>query len=289
MSARIRITKRAVDRLNGDGTNRFYWDHVLPGFGLQIRASGRKYYVAPFRAKRRLRRMTLGPHGVMSPDVARERARELVSEAKAGRDLTPRRDVDRTVLTVADLCDRFLEEYVSTHCKSGTAYEYRRLIDLGIRPRIDGRTATDIQRSDIAELHHAMRAAPYQANRTLTVLPKMFNLAELWGVRPDGSSPCRHVARYKEKPRERFLSTEEFRRLGTVLDQILEEGSESRSAVAAIRQPMLTGCRRSEVHQLRREHVDLKAGELRLCDSKTEGRTIPLAPSAVRLLAYLPR
>ncbi len=289
MSARIRITKRTVDRLNGDGTDRFYWDHALPGFGLRIRASGRKYYVAQFRAKGRLRRMTLGPHGAMSPDVARQRARELISEAKAGRDPTPRRDADRTVVTVADLCDRFLEEYVATHCKSGTAYEYRRLIDLGIRPKIGSRTATDIQRSDIAELHHAMRAAPYQANRTLSVLSKMFNLAELWGVRPDGSNPCRHVARYKERPRERFLSSEEFQRLGTMLDEILEEGSESSSAVAAIRLLMLTGCRRSEIQRLRWEHVDLHAGELRLPDTKTGGRTIPLAPSAVRLLASLPR
>ena len=214
MAARIRITKRAVDRLNGDGTDRFHWDHALPGFGLRIRASGRKYYVAQFRAKGRLRRMTLGPHGAISPDEARRRARELISEAKAGRDPSRQREAGRMVVTVADLCGRFLEEYVSTRCKSGTAYEYCRLIDLGIRPKIGGRTITEIQRSDIAELHHAMRAAPYQANRTLSVLSKMFNLAELWGVRPDGSNPCRHVTRYKEKPRERFLSSEEFQRLG---------------------------------------------------------------------------
>ena len=35
--------------------------------------------------------------------------------------------------------------------------------------------------------------------------------------------------------------------------------------------------------------VDLEAGELRLADIKTGGRRVPLAPSAVRLLASLPR
>ena len=52
---------------------------------------------------------------------------------------------------------------------------------------------------------------------------------------------------------------------------------------------MLTGCRLSEIQKLRWEHVDLEASELRLPDSKTGGRAIPLAPSAVRLLASLPR
>ena len=50
MTANIRITKRVVDGLQGDGTETFYWDDDLPGFGVRIRASGRKYYVAQFRA-----------------------------------------------------------------------------------------------------------------------------------------------------------------------------------------------------------------------------------------------
>ena len=89
-----------------------------------------------------------------------------------------------------------------------------------------------------------MRETPYQANRTLGVLSKMFNLAELWGLRPDGSNPCLHVKRYKEEKRERFLNAEEFTRLGRVRStEILADGSETHSAVAAIRLLMLTGCR----------------------------------------------
>ena len=58
---------------------------------------------------------------------------------------------------------------------------------------------TEIQRSDIAVLHHDMRQTPYQANRTLGVLSKMFNMAEVWGLRPDGSNPCLHVKRFSEE------------------------------------------------------------------------------------------
>ena len=121
------------------------------------------------------------------------------------------------------------------HCKPSTAYEYRRSVELFISPKIGRRKVTEIQRSDIAQLHHGMRKTPYQANRTLGVLSKMFNLAEMWGLRPDGSNPCLHVKRFKEEKRERFLSAQEFQRLGKVLDEILADGSETRSAVAAIR------------------------------------------------------
>ena len=75
----------------------------------------------------------------------------------------------------------------------------------------------------------------------------------------------------------------------TVLDDVLVDGSESHSAVTAIRLLMLTGCRLSEILTLRWAHVDLAAGELNLLDTKTGGRAVPLAPTAVRLLADLSR
>ena len=289
MPAQIKITKRAVDGIESDGSDRFYWDRELPGFGLRVRASGRKFFVAQFRAKGKLRRMTLGPVTAMTPEEARKRAMALLAEAKAGGDPAAQRDADRKAATVKALGKRFLDQYVPDHCKPSTAYEYRRSVELFVDPKIGNRKVTDVQRSDIAELHHGMRKTPYQANRTLGVLSKMFNMAEVWGLRPDGSNPCLHVKRFKEEKRERFLSAQEFRRLGNVLDEILEDGSETRSAVVAIRLLMLTGCRLSEILKLKWDHVDLGAGELRLPDSKTGGRAVPLAPSAVRLLAGLSR
>ena len=284
-----KITKRTVDALVGQERERVVWDDDLTGFGLRVRASGRKYYVVQFRANGRLRRMTLGRHGAVTPKTARRRAMALISETKGGKDPAALRDKGRKAATMKVLGKRFLEEYVPVHCKPSTAYEYQRSVKFFIDPRIGTRKVTEIQRSDIAELHHGMRETPYQANRTLGVLSKMFNLAELWGLRPDGSNPCLHVKRYKEEKRERFLSAEEFTRLGQVLDEILGDGSETRSAVAAIRLLMLTGCRLSEIQKLRWDHVDLDAGELKLPDTKTGGRPVPLAPSAVRLLTSLPR
>ena len=212
-----------------------------------------------------------------------------MNEAKGGGDPALARDAGRKAPTMKQLGKRFLEDYVPDHCKPSTAYEHGRSVKFFIDPRIGSRKVRDIKRSDIAELHHALRETPYQANRTLGVLSKMFSLSEMWGWRPDGSNPCLHVKRYREEKRERFLNAEEFARLGRVLDDIIRDGSETHSAVVAIRLLMLTGCRLSEIQKLRWEHVDLEAGEFRLPDTKTGGRAVPLAPSAVRLLESLPR
>ena len=289
MTAHIKITKRMVDQLKADGADTFHWDADLPGFGVRVRGSGRKYYVVQYRADGRVRRITLGRHGAVPTETARRRAMAAISEAKGGGDPAAARDERRKAVTMKQLGKRFLEEYVPNHCKPSTAYEYGRSVKFFIDPRIGRRKVRDIKRSDIAELHHELRETPYQANRTLGVLSKMFSQAEVWGLRRDGSNPCLHVKRYKEEKRERFLNAEEFSRLGQVLDEILHDGSETRSAVVAFRLLMLTGCRLSEIQKLRWEHVDLEAAELRLPDSKTGGRAVPLAPSAVRLLESLPR
>ena len=60
------------------------------------------------------------------------------------------------------------------------------------------------------------------------------NLAEAWGLRTEGTNPCRHVKRYAEKKRERFLSGDELTRLGTVLSEAERTQSVSASTVAAV-------------------------------------------------------
>ena len=61
MTAHIKITKRKVDQLKADGADTFYWDADLPGFGVRVRGSGRKYYVVQYRADGRVRAHHPGP------------------------------------------------------------------------------------------------------------------------------------------------------------------------------------------------------------------------------------
>ena len=248
--------------------------------------SGRKVYIVKTRYRGRVIKMTIGPHGAVTPSYARVRAAEIITDARAGKNPTGR---NADAPTMIALGKRFLKEYVSTHCKPSTAEEYRRSVKLFIDPRIGRYRVPDIQRSDIAALHHDMRDTPYQANRTLGVLSKMFNLAELWDLRPDGSNPCRHVKRFREEKRERFLSDIEYQRLGAALKEIEVDGSETASAIAAVRLLMLTGCRLSEIQKLRWEHVDLEASELRLPDSKTGAKVVYLGDPAIAVLERIDR
>ena len=285
MANRIpRITKRSVDAIKAGGTDTVYWDGELTGFGLRVRRSGRKSYVVQTRIAGKLCWFTIGPHGPLNPDQARARALEILACAKRGidpRDADARREAEPSM---ADLGRRFLEEYVPVHCKPSTREEYRRSVRLFVDPVIGELRVPEVQRKDIAALHHGLRDKPYQANRTLGVLSKMFSLAEVWGWRPDGTNPCRHVKRYKEHKRERFLSPEETERLGQVLRDVEEEMP---SAVAAFRLLLLTGCRMSEIRDLRWEYV--KDDCIELPDAKTGGRVVPLGPEARAVLSAIPR
>jgi integrase len=121
-----------------------------------------------------------------------------------------------------------------------------------------------------------MKDMPYQANRMRALMSKMMNLAERWGLRRDGSNPCRHVTKYRESGRERFLSAAELAKLGGVLREVERERVEVPSVVPAIRLLLFTGARVGEILTLRWEHVDLERRVLLLPDSKTGAKAIHL-------------
>jgi integrase len=284
-----KLTKRSVDLAMGDGKMAVIWDDELRGFGLRVHPTGRKVYIVKCRIKGQQRFITIGPHGPITADQARARAYEILSEAKNGRDPAKELDQARKAPTVKGMGERFLREHVAVRCKPSTQAEYKRSVELFINPRIGARKVTDIERRDIAELHQGLSHIPYQANRTLGVLSKMFNLAEVWGLRPDGSNPCLHVKKYTEQKRERFLSPEEFAKLGQVLRDVERDGSETPAAIAAIRLLMLTGCRLGEIMTLKWDHVDTKARELRLPESKTGAKVVHFGQTAADILDGIER
>ena len=285
-----RITKKAVDALTARQREYMLWDADMKGFGVRVHPSGRKVYLVKYRLNGRVIKKTIGPHGAIPPAAARGRAAEIITAAMTGRDLTGRVLSPRTdMTTMHELAGRFLDEHVPVRCKPSTAHSYRIAIRQHVVPRLGSRSVAGITRADIADLHHAMRATPYAANRTLGILSAMFSAAELWGLRPQGSNPCRYVKRFREKKRERFLSDAEYRRLGAVLREAESTGTESATAVAAIRLLMLTGCRLSEIMNLRWEDVSLQAGELRLRDSKTGAKRVHLGGPAVAVLRGMER
>ena len=279
-----KLTKRIVDAADVRASEYFIWDDDIPGLGLRVLPSGRKGYVVQYRAGRRSRRMSLGASTVLTCEQARTRAITIIAAAKNGEDPAAERDAGRKAITVKELSERFDREHISLRVKPSTAKEYRRNLERFILPALGRLAVTDITRADVAKFHHDLRHIPYQANRCLEVISKMFSLAELWGLRPDGSNPRKHIKKYPEEKRERFLSAAELRRVGEVLREMEVEGIELPSAILAVRLLILTGCRLNEIMTLKWEHVDLADNVLRLPDSKTGAKIVHLGQPAIERL-----
>lgn len=282
-----KLTKRTIDALTAEASDYFVWDSQIGGFGVRVMPSGAKTYQAQYRKGGRTRRVSLGRHGKITVDEARRLAKDVMGQVAMGVNPAEEIALERRAPTVASLCDRFFKEHAEERCKPSTQKEYRRALDLFIKPSIGSFKVIDVERKDIAALHHKFRDTPYQANRTLQVLSKMFNMAEIWGLRPDGSNPCRHEPKYREEKRERYLSQCELQRLGNVLCEAERDGSESVHVVAAFRLLILTGCRLKEIQTLRWNYITDSGMELP--DTKTGARRIPLPAAARAVLSTLPR
>jgi integrase len=290
--AKGRITKRTVDAAKARKADGYVWDQELPGFGLKVTPAGRKVYLVQYRLggrKGRTRRVTIGQHGELTPMAARTEAKRLLGEVAAGRDPAAEHDKAKAGRSLAVVLDQFMAEHVRPKLKASTAREYERTARLYIVPRVGRRPIGELKRQDIAKLHHELSGTPYQANRTLALLSKFFGWAEKHGLRPDGSNPCRHVEKYREGRRERFLSQAELARLGDALRESEQDKSCSAWAIAAIRLLTFTGARRNEILTLRWEHVSEEHGCLMLPDSKTGRKAVHVNPPARDVLHTLPR
>ena len=133
-----KISKRTVDALEPRDREHVLWDDELRGFGVRVRPSGRKTYIVKYRDRGRAVKVTIGPHGAVSPAAARARAAEIVTAAKTGKDLSGRDLRYAKAPTVAELGRRFLDEYVTDYCKPNTKRQYRRMVEGHILPRLGG-------------------------------------------------------------------------------------------------------------------------------------------------------
>ena len=129
--ARLRtktISRRTVEAFKVEKDTMF-WDSELAGFGVRVYPSGMKVYIAQTRARgKAAQRVTVGEHGVITPEEARRRAGLILLRIKAGQEPVPE-PLAATLAsgpTVSDLARHYLEDHVAVRCKAKTEENWRR-------------------------------------------------------------------------------------------------------------------------------------------------------------------
>jgi integrase len=332
---RGKLTKRSVEALKPRARDSFLWDTELRGFGCKVTPKGGRIYLLQYGRNGRDYRVTIGRHGVdYTAEQARIEALRLRGVVASGQNPAIARMGRRSAATVAELGEQYMTEYAAAHKKPSAIAQDRRNLDNHVVPLIGKLSISAVERADISRVmrdvatgktkrdekttfrgRRIVRGGEIVANRVQALLSKMFELAEEWKLRPDGTNPCRGVKHYAENRVERFLSTDELARLGAALiaaengELLIEEvdpaappikkkrggqkktgpRSEKPSVVAAIRLLLFTGCRAGEILSLRWSDVHLERKLLLLPDSKTGAKAVYLSEAATQILAAIKR
>jgi len=328
MAERKRIGLRELRALGEDGE---VWDVAVPGFGARRQRSEAIAYVLLYRtADGRSRRFTIGRHGApWTPDKARDEARRLLGEVAKGNDPSATKQAKRSAATVAELCDRYLDDADAGRLltrrggtkKASTILTDRSRITAHIKPILGNMKVPVVTREDIEAFMHAVaegttkarkptgkkgglsniRGGKGASSRTVGLLGALFTYAVRKRMRSD--NPVLGVVRHADGRRERRLADTEYAALTNGLAAVAlsrprktprkagaaEPAGMWPAALAASRFLALTGWRSGEALTLLWEHVDLDRRTARLPDTKTGLSVRPLSKAACDVLRGLTR
>jgi integrase len=200
------------------------------------------------------RRFTIGSYPDWKVSTARKEATRLKRLVDQGFDPMGERHEDRAAPTMSDLCDRYLTDHAPRK-RETSQREDAALIRRWIKPELGTKKVADIRHADVDALHRKItgHGTPTRANRTMSLISKMFSLAVRWEMRDD--NPAKGIERNSEERRNRHLDGDELRRLTEAL-----AAYPIQSTANAIRLLLLTGARRGEVLAARWDQFDLEPG-----------------------------
>lgn len=300
----VKLTKTAVDNANPEAADWFLWDTELKGFGLKVSKGGRKSYVCQYRTAGGRsgddRRLTIGQHG--SPwtvEMARSMAKQILGRAANGEDPALEKQDLKKRLSVAELCDQYLLHGCGTKKASTLATDKGR-IERHIKPLLGRNKVQDVTRADVKkflqDIAQGKSAADVRtgkrgraivkggqgtATRTVGLLGGIFAYAVDCGMIE--MNPIVGVKRFADKKGNRYLSQQELMALGEALRNA-ESENENPSALAILKLLVFTGARKGEIETLKWSEVDFASCYLKLADSKTGQKAIPLNAGAMQVL-----
>ena len=291
------------------------WDSSLTGFGARRQSSTAVSYVLFYRTSEgRQRWYTIGRHGApWTPDTAREEAKRLLGDVARRHDPADDKRAKRNAKTVAELCDLYLRDAESgrlltrrhTPKKASTLTTDRGRIERHIKPLLGRRTVASVMREDVEAFMHDVaegktagrtktaktrglanvRGGKGTASRTVALLGAIFSYAVRHKMRTD--NPAHGIVRPADGRRDRRLSDDEYKALGTALEKA--DATIWPPAVAVTRFLALTGWRSGEALGLRWAELDLPRRTGTLGDSQTGHSMRPLSHAACEVLRGVAR
>jgi len=307
-----KITKRAVDAPQSvSGRDVFIWDSELRGFGVRVKPSGVRTFLIQYRnVERRTRRLVLGQYGALTPENARDLAREKLAGVAKGEDPSAERHAVRAGMSVAEVCDWYLDQAEAARIlgrnrrpiKASTLEMDRSRIETHIKPLLGSRLVSGLTLKDIEGMQADIAAGksargrkkgrggkstggPGVASRTVGTLRGLLGHAARLNI--IGKNPAAGVRQLAVERRQRRLSDDELRQLGQVVRRMAGEG-EHPTGLAAIRTMLLSGFRRMEVLGLERPWVSPGEHCVRFPDTKSGAQIRALGRAAISCLESAP-
>lgn len=274
------LTKNTVERLELSPKTYICWDQKLSGFGVKISPTGRKSYILKYRNTAGVQRKpTIGVHGQITCEQARQIAQQWMALIAQGKDPMDERHQKKAEIAFGDLFDIYLKRHAKPHKKSWKYDEEQ--YGRHIAPRIGNKKLSAITQQDIANLHAklAEESGKATANHILSLITAIYNKAIEWGYFQQ-QSPTRFIKKFREKSRDRFIQLEELPRFQQAL---AEEKSEILRDF--IHMLLLTGQRKSNVLSMRWGEISFSRKEWHIPETKNgESHTVPLVPDALSIL-----
>jgi integrase len=279
-----KFTKRFVESISPDTEKTLkFWDGELKGFGLIVFPSGRRTYCVEYRnADRIKKRLKLGVHGQLTTEEARDLAKKKLGKVALGEDPVEEKKRVRDLSSVEELANNYIERH-GYKKRPKSLQEDQKLIRNLILPVIGKSKVINVTRRDIESLHKSLQKTPYQANRTIALLSKMFSLAISWGWRDN--NPASGIEKFQEEKRDRWLNQEELDRLWAVLDRYPKNIS-----AYIFKFLLLTGARKGEALGATWDQFDLDKGVWTKPSHLTKQKKrehLPLSEKALDILRSL--
>ena len=285
----VKLTQAAVAKLelpSGKSEQTIY-DDTIGGFGVRLRAGGKKTWVAVYRIGRQTRRVSIGDASVVSTEYARNAAREILSKARLREDVQARRNQerDRQEITVSAVIEMYVDQYVAVRQKARTQLETKRHLLVHWRDQHE-RPIHHLSQRDIAAglARIAKDNGPIAANRARSAISGLF----VWAMRQglvDQNPVAATAPPSLEKSRIRVLTDQE-------IALVWQNTTDSCDYNSIIRLLLLTGQRRQEVGAIEWCEIDFRKMIWTLPRERTKNglqHEVPLCSIAMSILESLPR